>query len=113
METPTDGDGLMDGRSLETSDSELSTSAWLASRSQGPFPAGAVYLHAPSFAFQSPGGGENQLIQTGRHLEAMDVPMRLFSPWTDRISQARCCTCSGCHARGSNWRRWLDLAEFR
>jgi len=79
----------MDGRFLETSDSELSTAAWLASRSQGPFPAGSVFLHAPSFAFQSPGGGENQLVQTGRHLEALDVPVRLFSPWTDRLDHAR------------------------
>lgn len=80
---------MMDGRFLETSDSELSTSAWLASRSQGPFPAGSVYLHAPSFAFQAPGGGENQLVQTGRHLEALDVSVRLFSPWTDRLDHAR------------------------
>jgi glycosyltransferase involved in cell wall biosynthesis len=46
-------------------------------------------LHAPSCAFQAPGGGENQLIQTGRHLEAMGVPVRLFSPWTDRLEAAR------------------------
>ena len=36
----------------------------------GTCPPGSVLLHAPSFAFQSPGGGENQLVQTGRHLEA-------------------------------------------
>jgi glycosyltransferase involved in cell wall biosynthesis len=46
-------------------------------------------LHAPSFAFQAPGGGENQLLQTGRHLEDLGVPVRLFSPWTDRLEQAR------------------------
>jgi glycosyltransferase involved in cell wall biosynthesis len=79
----------MDGRSIEAADSELSTAAWLASRSQGPFPADSVFLHAPSFAFQSPGGGENQLVQTGRGLEALDVPVRLFSGWTDRLRQAR------------------------
>ena len=79
----------MSGRSIETTDSELTTAAWLASRSQGPFPAGSVFLHAPSFAFQAPGGGENQLVQTGRHLEALGVPVRLFSPWTDRLEQAR------------------------
>jgi len=48
-----------------------------------------VLLHAPSFAFQSPGGGENQLVQTGMHLEALGVPVRLFSPWTDRLGMAR------------------------
>ncbi len=55
----------------------------------GPESPGAVFLHAPSFAFQSPGGGENQLIQTGTHLEKLGVPVRLFSPWTDRLETAR------------------------
>jgi glycosyltransferase involved in cell wall biosynthesis len=50
---------------------------------------GSVLFHAPSFAFQSPGGGENQLMQTGRHLDALGVPVRLFSPWTDRLEYAR------------------------
>jgi glycosyltransferase involved in cell wall biosynthesis len=48
-----------------------------------------VLFHAPSFAFQAPGGGENQLVQTGRHLEALGLPIRPFSPWTDRIAEAR------------------------
>jgi len=48
-----------------------------------------VLLHAPSFAFQAPGGGENQLLQTGRHLEEMGIPVRLFSAWTDRLETAR------------------------
>ncbi len=79
----------MDDRPLETFDTEPTAAQWLASRSQGPFPAGSAFLHAPSTAFQAPGGGENQLIQTGRHLESLDVPVRLFSPWTDRLDQAR------------------------
>jgi glycosyltransferase involved in cell wall biosynthesis len=66
-----------------------STPAWLALRSQGESPPGAVLLHAPSTAFQAPGGGENQLVQTARHLEAREVPVRLFSPWTDRLETAR------------------------
>ena len=65
------------------------TESWLASRSRGECPAGAVLLHAPAVAFQAPGGGENQLVQTGRHLESLDVPVRLFSPWTDRLESAR------------------------
>jgi len=64
-------------------------SDWLAARSRGPMPPGAVLLHAPSHAFQAPGGGENQLVQTGRHLEALGVAVRPFSPWTDRLDAAR------------------------
>jgi len=63
--------------------------SWLASRSRGKCPPGAVLLHAPSFVFQAPGGGENQLIQTGRHLEELGVRVRLFSGWTDRLETAR------------------------
>jgi glycosyltransferase involved in cell wall biosynthesis len=46
-------------------------------------------LHAPAAAFQAAGGGENQLVQTGRSLEAHGVRVRLFSPWTDRLESAR------------------------
>ncbi len=63
--------------------------AWLAARSRGECRDGAVFLHAPAAAFQAPGGGENQLIRTGRHLEWHGVNVRLFSPWTDRLESAR------------------------
>jgi glycosyltransferase involved in cell wall biosynthesis len=63
--------------------------SWLASRNRRECPAGAVFLHAPAVAFQAPGGGENQLVQTARHLESLDVPVRLFSPWIDRLESAR------------------------
>jgi glycosyltransferase involved in cell wall biosynthesis len=66
-----------------------SSISWLATRSQGHCPRGSVLLHAPSFAFQAPGGGENQLVQTGRHLEGIGIPVRLFSAWTDRLETAR------------------------
>jgi hypothetical protein len=49
----------------------------------------SVLFHAPSFAFQSPGGGENQLVQTGRHLEDLGIRVRLFMPWVDRLEEAR------------------------
>jgi glycosyltransferase involved in cell wall biosynthesis len=52
-------------------------------------PAGAVVFHAPSAAFQAPGGGENQLVQTGRYLEARGVVIRPFVPWVDRLEEAR------------------------
>jgi glycosyltransferase involved in cell wall biosynthesis len=42
-------------------------------------------IHAPSSAFQAPGGGENQLVQTAKHLEALGQSVRLFSPWSDRL----------------------------
>jgi glycosyltransferase involved in cell wall biosynthesis len=61
---------------------------WLAERTRGEMTTGAVLYHAPSTAFQSPGGGENQLIQTGRYLEARGVSIRPFVPWTDRIEHA-------------------------
>ena len=79
----------MNERREPADEHRLPTESWLASRSQGQCPPGAVLLHAPSFAFQAPGGGENQLVQTGRHLEELGVPVRLFSPWTDRLETAR------------------------
>jgi glycosyltransferase involved in cell wall biosynthesis len=50
---------------------------------------GSVLFHAPSAVFQAPGGGENQLVQTGRHLEAEGVRIRPFSAWADRLEDAR------------------------
>jgi glycosyltransferase involved in cell wall biosynthesis len=66
-----------------------SAASWLAERSQGSAEPGSALIHAPSFAFQVPGGGENQLLQTARHLEALGQPIRLFSAWTDRLADAR------------------------
>ncbi len=63
--------------------------SWLAERSRAACPPNAVMLHAPSFAFQSPGGGENQLVQTAMHLDTLGVPVRLFSPWIDRLETGR------------------------
>ena len=63
--------------------------AWLAARSEGPMAPGSVLLHAPSWTFQAPGGGENQLVQTGRALEALGRPVRPFAMWRDRLPEAR------------------------
>ena len=65
------------------------SAAWLRSHCQYPCRAGSVLLHAPAFALQAPGGGENQLIQTARHLESMGLPVRLFCSWIDRLERAR------------------------
>jgi glycosyltransferase involved in cell wall biosynthesis len=64
-----------------------------------------VLLFAPCCAFQAPGGGENQLVQTGRHLEALGIPVRLFSQWTDRLESARLLHLFGMSREG------LDLAR--
>src|SRR5262245_27652669 len=79
----------MSPRAAIAPDHPASTCDWLEAHCRGHCARGDVLLHAPSFAFQSPGGGENQLIQTGRHLEELGVPVRLFSPWTDRLEDAR------------------------
>ena len=67
----------------------LSSNSWRAARSRGAMPPDAVLFHAPSHVFQAPGGGENQLVQTGRHLEDLGVRVRLFAPWVDRLESAR------------------------
>jgi glycosyltransferase involved in cell wall biosynthesis len=67
----------------------VSAREWLEAHCRGSCAPGDAILHAPSFAFQAPGGGENQLIQSGRHVEELGIPVRLFSAWTDRIEKAR------------------------
>jgi glycosyltransferase involved in cell wall biosynthesis len=62
---------------------------WVAAHSQGACRPGSVFLHAPCHAFQAPGGGENQLVSTGRWLERQGIAVRLFSPWLDRLEQGR------------------------
>lgn len=60
---------------------------WLVRKSRGAASDGAVYLHAPSCAFQAPGGGENQLVRTARGLEGLGIETRPFSPWVDRLER--------------------------
>jgi glycosyltransferase involved in cell wall biosynthesis len=83
------GGGDMKSFSPRPARAARTVSAWLMTRSRGRSPRGSVLLHSPSVAFQAAAGGENQLIQTGRHLEEIGVGVRLFSPWSDRISHAR------------------------
>lgn len=61
----------------------------LAERSRQPMRSRDVLFHAPSTAFQSPGGGEVQLLRTASHLDSLGVPVRPFNPWVDRIDDAR------------------------
>jgi glycosyltransferase involved in cell wall biosynthesis len=63
--------------------------AWLRGRTSGPMARGSILVHAGSSAFQEPGGGEVQLIETARHLEGLGHAVRPFVPWIDRIEQSR------------------------
>lgn len=62
---------------------------WLEARLDGPMVPGAVVVAAPSAAFQAPGGGEVQLVQTSRHLEQQGWPIRPFVPWVDSLREAK------------------------
>ena len=62
---------------------------WVLDRSIAPPKAGSVLLHAPSDAFQAPGGGEVQLARTAQALDALGIPVRPFNPWVDRLKGAR------------------------
>ncbi len=70
-------------------DSMVTVRRWLESHVRADRVPGSVLLHAPSTAFQAPGGGENQLVQTARHLERSGVAVQLFSSWVDRIEDSR------------------------
>ncbi len=62
---------------------------WFAARTRGPMPRDAILVHAGSSTFQARGGGEVQLLQTARGLEALGHPVRPFVAWTDQIADAR------------------------
>jgi glycosyltransferase involved in cell wall biosynthesis len=82
-----------------------SASAWIRERVTGPMSTGSVLLHVPSQAFQAPGGGENQLVQTARHLEDRGIAVRPFNPWTDPLREARLLHLFGMSREG------LELAQ--
>ena len=84
---------------------------WRTERSSGAMSAGSVLFHAPSHVFQAPGGGENQLVQTGRHLEERGMTVRLFSPWIDRITDARLLHLFGMSREGLELARVARAAE--
>ncbi len=79
---------------------------WVRGHAETDRGPGGVLVHAPSTAFQAPGGGENQLVQTARHLEARGVETRLFSPWTDRVEDYRLLHLFGMSREG------LELAKI-
>lgn len=79
---------------------------WLLERSSTPMELGGILWHAPSTVFQAPGGGENQLVQTGSELHELGLPIRLFSRWVDRIDQARLIHLFGMSREG------LDVARL-
>ena len=63
--------------------------AWLLDHSRTGSKPQAILFHASNRSFQTPGGGENQLIRTGHALEVRDMSIRLFSAWVDRLSDFR------------------------
>ncbi len=79
--------------------------AWLARQCRAPARDGVVYLHSPTWAFQAPGGGENQLVRTARGLEELGRAPRLFVPWVDRLERGRLLHLFGMSREG------LDLAR--
>ncbi len=105
MEATANGDRRLTRLAAPQREAALAAAPWLETRCRGPHASGSVLLHAPSFAFQAPGGGENQLLQTGRHLEALGRRVGLFCPWTDRLDQA-----SVLHLFGMS-REGLELAR--
>jgi len=48
-----------------------------------------VLFHAYDWAFQRPGGGEVQLLQTRRYLEELGTGVTLFDRWSTRLSDHR------------------------
>lgn len=44
-----------------------------------------VLFYVYPTAFQAPGGGEVQLLQTKKHLEQLGVSVKLFDPWQDKL----------------------------
>lgn len=44
-----------------------------------------VLFYVYPTAFQAPGGGEVQLLQTKKQLEALGVSIKLFDPWQDKL----------------------------
>ncbi|MFM7593605.1 MAG: hypothetical protein ACKO85_17605, partial [Isosphaeraceae bacterium] len=66
---------------------------------------GCVLFHAGSGVFQSPGGGEIQLIKTGEALERRGLPVGLFNPWRDYLGEHRLIHFFGMH------REALPLAD--
>jgi glycosyltransferase involved in cell wall biosynthesis len=79
----------MESTDRRVSADDVSLREWIRVHSETSPKPGSVLVHAPSTAFQAPGGGENQLVQTARHLEAMGADIRLFSPWVDRLEDYR------------------------
>jgi glycosyltransferase involved in cell wall biosynthesis len=69
--------------------SSLTSREWLAERIARPAEAGSILFHAGSSTFQAPGGGEMQLLQTGRALEVLGYGIRPFVPWLDRLEDFR------------------------
>lgn len=47
----------------------------------------AIYFYIYPSAFQTPGGGEIQLLKTKEHLQKRGIEIRLYDPWHDRLKK--------------------------
>jgi glycosyltransferase involved in cell wall biosynthesis len=79
---------------------------WLLHAAYRQNQPGSILFHAGSGVFQSPGGGEVQLIKTGEALEQRGFPVGLFNPWLDRLGEHRLIHFFGLH------REALPLAKL-
>ena len=104
---------VLPGDATDASGDRGADRAWLAGKSRGEMPRGAVLLHAPSHVFQAPGGGEVQLVQTGRSLEQCGVVVRPFQPWIDRLEGARLVHLFGLSREGLELARVARAAQVR
>jgi glycosyltransferase involved in cell wall biosynthesis len=88
----------------------VSPQAWLEDKATTANAAGGVLLHAGTGVFQSPGGGEVQLVKTGMALEARGCAVGLFNPWRDRLAEARLVHLFGLHPEGETLARLAKSA---
>ncbi len=84
----------------------VSAFAWSGERSLVGSAPGSVLFVAGSTAFQSPGGGELQFVQTGKALESLGVDVQPFSHWRHKLSEAGLVHIFGMSREG------LEIARF-
>lgn len=75
----------------------ISSADWVDAQAVTANPSGCVLLHAGTAVFQSPGGGEVQLLKTGMGLQARGCSVGLFNPWRDKLAEARAIHFFGLH----------------
>ena len=100
------GDHLMSGRSTEATDSKLTRRPGWPRVRKGRSPPARCSCTRRRRPFRRRAAARTSLCRPAGFLEALGVPVRLFSPM-DRPHPASpgCSTCSGCRVRGLSWPR--------